>query len=181
MEVEGATTVFADGDDVQYSEELRRPYYAVMTIQHLRDQQAADKAAGQCRADVVLYVDGSRTLVDVAVGDATAPSYRRPPPLPHPPPTMVPDSADPASSDARHCPPLSNSGRQGTTASKRGRRRSGAGPAPSPLLHPRLPGQSFAMEHRVSEKKSKFRPFLGAEDVDEPSASFHSFLKHRVT
>ena len=167
MEVEGATTAFAEGDDVQYIEELRRPYYAVMTIQHLRDQQAADKAAGQCRADVGLYVDGSRTLVDVAVGDATAPSYRRPPPLPHPPPTMVPDSADPASSDARHCPPLSNSGRQGTTASKRGRRRSGAGPAPSPL-HPRLPGQSFAIEHRVLEKKSKFRPFLGAADVDDP-------------
>ena len=32
---------------------------------------------------------------------------------------------------------------------------------------PRLPGQSFAIEHRVREKKNKFRLFLGA-DVDDP-------------
>ena len=39
---------------------------------------------------------------------------------------------------------------------------------------PRLPGQSFAIEHRVREKKNKFRPFLGA-DVDD-SRRFVPFL-----
>ncbi len=32
---------------------------------------------------------------------------------------------------------------------------------------PRLPGQSFAIEHRVHEKKSKFRPFLRAAGVED--------------
>ena len=32
---------------------------------------------------------------------------------------------------------------------------------------PRLPGQSFAIEYLVREKKSKLRPFLGA-DMDDP-------------
>ena len=35
-----------------------------------------------------------------------------------------------------------------------------------PLL-PRLPGQPFAIKHRVYEKKSKFRPFLGAAGVED--------------
>ena len=36
-----------------------------------------------------------------------------------------------------------------------------------PSHHPRLPGQSFAIEHRVHEKKSKFRSFLGAAGVED--------------
>jgi len=34
-------------------------------------------------------------------------------------------------------------------------------------MSPRRPGQSFAIEHRVEQKKSKFRPFLG-EAVEDP-------------
>ena len=33
---------------------------------------------------------------------------------------------------------------------------------------PRLPGQSFAIEHRVQEKKSKYTPFLGEDGVNDP-------------
>ena len=163
MAVERAPTEFADGDDVQYIEELRRPYYAVMSIRNLREQQAADKVAGQCRADVGLYVDGSRTLVDVAIGDATAPSYRRPPPVLRQPPPTVPDSAVPETSQP---PPTSRGGRLRATASKRNRGHSGPNHGHSPLT-PRLPGQSFAIEHRVWEKKTKFRPFLGTEGVED--------------
>ena len=45
-----------------------------MTIRDLRQRNAADKAAGQCRGDIGVYIDGSRLIVDVAVADATAPS-----------------------------------------------------------------------------------------------------------
>ena len=46
-----------------------------MTLKDLRKRNAADKATGQCRGDVRLSVDGLTAIVDVAVGDATAPSY----------------------------------------------------------------------------------------------------------
>ena len=52
-----------------------------MSIRDLRERNLADKAARQCRGDIWVYIDGSRFLMDVAVGDATAPSYRKPPPL----------------------------------------------------------------------------------------------------
>ena len=42
---------------------------------------------GQHRGDITVYVDGSRLIVDVAVADTTAPSYRRPPPR-HPSPPL---------------------------------------------------------------------------------------------
>ena len=46
----------------------------------LRQRNVADKAAGQFRGDVGLCVDGLTTIMDTAVGDATAPSYHQPPP-----------------------------------------------------------------------------------------------------
>ena len=54
--------------------------------------------------------------------------------------------------------------RGGRKKKKKGRRRNNQqGPST-----PRLPGQSFAIEHRVWEKRYKFRPFLGADGVDDP-------------
>ena len=81
-------------------------------------------------------------------GDASAPSYRKPPPLSD-------DPADPQAdaSTTRRRP-------------RQRRRRQDDADQQDPAL-PRLPGQSFAIEHRVREKKNKFRPFLGA-DVDNP-------------
>jgi hypothetical protein len=79
----------------------------------------------------------------------TAPaSYRKPPPLSDEP-------ADPQAdaSTARRRP--------------RQRRRSQDDADQQDPALPRLPEQSFAIEHRVREKKNKFRPFLGA-DVDNP-------------
>jgi hypothetical protein len=49
-----------------------------MSIRDLR--HVADKVvAVQCRGDIGIYTYGSRLLVDVAVGEATAPSYLTPP------------------------------------------------------------------------------------------------------
>ena len=151
MEVEADNTdarLAEDSNDIAYIEEMQRPYRSQMSIRDLRERNIADKAAGQCRGDIGVYTDGSRLLVDVAVGDATAPSYRKPPPLPDEP-------ADPQAdaSTARRRP------------RPRRRRQDDADQQDSAL--PRLPGQSFAIEHRVREKKNKFRPFLGA-DVDNP-------------
>ena len=157
MEVEADTTDrFADdSDDIEFIEDLQRPYHPQMSILDLRQRNATDKAAGQCRGDVGLYVDGSRLLLDVAAADATAPSYRKPPPRPPAPPPVEP--LDP------------QTGAPGApTASRRKlKRRRRRAPAGQDSSHPRLPGQSYAIEHRVGEKKTKFRPFLGA-DVDDP-------------
>ena len=84
MEVEADNTdarLAEDSDDIAYIEEMQRPYRSQMSIGDLRERNKADKAARQCRGDIGMYTDGSRLLVDVAVGDATAPSYRKPPPL----------------------------------------------------------------------------------------------------
>ena len=83
--VVGALIQFEDDDEEEYIEEARRPLQPRMTLKDLRKRNAADKAAGQCRGDVGLSVDGLTAIVDVAVGDATAPSYRQPPPAPPPP------------------------------------------------------------------------------------------------
>ncbi len=116
-----------------------------MSIRDLRERTIADKAARQCRGDIGMYTDGSRLLVNVAVGDATAPSYCKPPPL----------SDEPADPQA-----------DASTARWRPRQRQDDADQQDPVL-PRLPGQSFVIEHRVREKKNKFRPFLSA-DVDNP-------------
>ena len=119
-----------------------------MSIRDLRERNKADKATRQCRGDIGVYTDGSLLLVDVAVGDATAPSYRKPP-------SPSDEPADPPAdaSTTRRRP-------------RQRRRHHDDADQQDPAL-PRLPGQLFAIEHRVREKKNKFRPFLGA-DVDNP-------------
>ena len=64
-----------------------------MTIRDLRQRNAADKAAGQCRGDIGVYIDGSRLIVDVAVVDATY--------VPHPHNTAPPpdEPQDPQSDE----------------------------------------------------------------------------------
>jgi hypothetical protein len=64
-----------------------------MTLADRRKRDAADRAAGQCRGDVGLYVEGQVLVADVAVGDATARSYLRPPPSPPPDPAPPNDAA----------------------------------------------------------------------------------------
>ena len=72
-----------DSDYVAYIEDIQRLFCHQMTIRDLcQRNNAADKAAGQCRGDICVYIDGSRLLVDVTVADATAPSYRALPPRP---------------------------------------------------------------------------------------------------
>ena len=146
MEVEGGAPRFADGDEEEYIEEAGRIRRTTLSITDLRQRNTEDKAAGQRRGDLGVFVDGARLIVDVAVADATAPSYRRPPPRQHTPPPDESQPSGPAPPGAR---------------GKRRRRRdtSAGGQAPT---GPRLPGQSFAIEHRVWEKKTKFCPLLVA-------------------
>ncbi len=92
MEVEAVVAPrFANGEDDGFIVEAGRIRKTTLSITDLRQRNIEDKAAGQRRGDLVVYVDGSRLIVDVAVADATAPSYRRPPPR-HPPP---PDKSQP--------------------------------------------------------------------------------------
>jgi hypothetical protein len=84
MEVEAVAPRFANGDEDECIEEAGRIRRTTLSITDLRQRNIDDKAARQCRGDLGVYVDGSRLIVDVAVADATAPSYRRPPPR-HPP------------------------------------------------------------------------------------------------
>ena len=154
-------------DEDAYAEEARRPYHPMMTLADRRLRDAADKTTGQCHGDIGLWVDSSYTLVDVAIGDATARNYRRPPlplPVPAPPPSTTTDPAlDPGpilAADGHARPP------------RRGRYRGGnPGPPltmnPSPSV-PHLHGQSFALELRAREKKSKFRHFLAVDAVEGP-------------
>ena len=84
MEVKADNTdarLAEDSNDITYIEEIQRSYRSQMSIRDLREHNIADKAARQCRGDIGVNKDGSRLLVDMAVGDATAPSYRKPPPL----------------------------------------------------------------------------------------------------
>ena len=111
-----------------------------------------DKAAGQCRSDLGVCVDSLLTtlLDDLAVTDATARTYRRPPPVCSPP-VLTSEELRP-----HHMVP-DNDGRLGRTT-----------PRISLLpLPPCLPGQSFAIEHREYEKKSKLQPFLIAARVED--------------
>ena len=73
---------------------------------------------------------------------------------------MTPEATAASEEVAQQVNPAPRGGRK----KKKGRRRNQQqGPST-----PRLPGQSFAMDHRVWEKKYKFRPFLGADGVDDP-------------
>ena len=155
------------------SEDIQRHYQEPMTLDDRRDRHLADKAAGQCRGDIRLCVDGTSILLDLAVADATARSYRKPPPpcRPSPAPTTQDDGVPLAGASELHAT-------GGPLRRRRGRRRRQT-PAqqtpqqpeddtvPPPPPPPRLPGQSFAMEHRVAQKKNHFRPFLGDTGVED--------------
>jgi hypothetical protein len=137
---------FANDEEDGFIEEAGRIRKTTLSITHLRQRNIEDKAAGQCRCDLAVYVDGSRLIVDVAVADATAPSYRRPSPR-HPPP---PDES----------PPQAFAGRDAAAAVT-------TTPEANTTPPPPLPGQSFAIEHLVLAKMTKFRPLLGAA-VNDP-------------
>ena len=101
----------------------------------------ADKAAKQCRGDVGVYT------ADGCCGESHC--------------TLLPTVVSPR----RHQMSPRIPRRMRRRPHQRRRRRDDADQDPA---LPRLPGQSFAIEHRVREKKNKFiRPFLGA-DVDDP-------------
>ena len=71
MEVKADNTdarLAEDSNDIAYIEEMQRPYRSQMSIRDLRERNIADKATRQCRGDIGVYTDGSRLLVDVAVG-----------------------------------------------------------------------------------------------------------------
>ena len=113
---------FANGEEDGFIEEAGRIRKTTLSITDLRQRNIEDKAAGQRRGDLAVYVDGSRLIVDVAVADATAPSYRRPPPrhpspaknrrrptrrpLPPPPRSIVCNRASSPCEDDQVSPPL---------------------------------------------------------------------------
>ena len=162
---EDTAAQFADGDAEEYVGEAQRRYGPMMTLKDYRARAKADKAVGQCRADLRIVVDGSATYVDVAVGDATAPSYRHPPLTtsrsPPPSPATQIAAAATAGAPPPPDPPAPRRGRRKKTNTQS--RCQDQGP-----ITPRLPGQSFAIEHRVQEKKSKYTPFLGEDGVNDP-------------
>ena len=157
-------------ENTHHIEDIPRLYCARTTLADRRARGIEDKAAGQCRGDLGVSVDSLTTLLDLAVADATARSYRRPPPLCPPPAATTPEEPPPQENSAEPLAPTAPTRR-------RGRRRQasrqdipslgGDTDHPTPSQPPRLPGQSFAIEHRVHEKKSKFRPFLGAAGVED--------------
>jgi hypothetical protein len=69
MEVEAVAPRFANGDEDECIEEAGRIRRTTLSITELRQHNIDDKAAGQCRGDLGVYVDGSRLIVDVAVAD----------------------------------------------------------------------------------------------------------------
>ena len=79
MEVEAVIPRISNGDEDKCIGEAGRIRRTTLSITNLRQRNIDDNAAGQwCHGDLGVYVDGSRLIVDVAVADATAPSYRRP-------------------------------------------------------------------------------------------------------
>ena len=94
MEVEAvAAPRFANGEEDGFIEEAGRIRKTTLSITDLRQRNIDDEAVGQRRGDLVVYVDGSRLIVDVAMADTTAPSYCRPPPRHPPPPDESPPQA----------------------------------------------------------------------------------------
>ena len=97
-------------EDTHCIEDIPRLYYCARTT--LADRRACgteDKAAGQCRDDLDVSVDSLITLLDLAVADATARSYRRSPPLCPPPAATTPEEPPPKKNSsellARTAPP----------------------------------------------------------------------------
>ena len=64
-------------DTHYYIEDIPRLYRAHMTLADRRTCGFEDKAAGQCRGNLGVRVDDLTTLLDLAVADTTARSYRR--------------------------------------------------------------------------------------------------------
>ncbi len=72
---EEAMEVEADNTDARLKDNNFAYIEVPSGLRDLRERNIADKAAKQCRGDIGVDTDSSRLLVDVAVGDATAPSY----------------------------------------------------------------------------------------------------------
>ena len=88
MEVDEAVVAprFANGEEDGFIEEAGLICQKTLSITDLRQRNIDDKAAGQRRGDLAVYVDGSRLIVDVAVADATARTLL----LPTTPTTYIP-------------------------------------------------------------------------------------------
>ena len=82
-------------DEEECIEEAGQIRQTTLSITDLRQPNIDDEAAGQRHGDLGVYVGGSRLIVDVAMADASAPSYRRPPPRLLPPPNEY-HSCEPA-------------------------------------------------------------------------------------
>jgi hypothetical protein len=82
-------------DEEECIEKAGRIRQTTLSITDLRQRNIDDEAAGQRHGDLGVYVGGSRLIVDVAMADASAPSYRRPPPRLPPPPNEY-HSCEPA-------------------------------------------------------------------------------------
>jgi hypothetical protein len=90
-----AAAVDAAEDSAHYIEDIPRLYCARTTLADRRARGTEDTAAGQCRGDLGVSVDSLTTLLDIAVADATARSYRWPPPLCPPPAATTPEEPPP--------------------------------------------------------------------------------------
>ena len=73
-----AMDIAAAMDAADYIEDIPRLYFARTTLAVRRARGTEDKAAGQCRGDLGVSVDSLTNLLDLAVADATARSYRPP-------------------------------------------------------------------------------------------------------
>jgi hypothetical protein len=145
--------------DTHYIEDFLRLYCARTTLADHLARGTEDKAAGQCRGDLGISVDSLTALLDLAVADATARSYRRPPPLYPPPAATTPEEPPPQENSSELLAPTAGVPARNPLTWRHG--------SSHPSHPPRLPGQSFDIEHRVHEKKSKFRPFLEAAGVED--------------
>ena len=130
--------------DTHYIEDTpARLYRAHMTLADRRARVVIeDEAAGQCRGELGVHVDSLTALLDLAVADATARSYRRPLPV------CLPPALTPRKPPPEHIFPF---------IQRRGRQRRASRPGrTTPRLEvtrisfplpSRLSGQSFAIEN----------------------------------
>ena len=65
MEVEAVAPRFANGDEEECIEEAGRVCQTALSITDLQQRNIDDKADGQCRGDLGVYIDGSRLIVAV--------------------------------------------------------------------------------------------------------------------
>jgi hypothetical protein len=132
MEVEAVAPRFAHGDEDECIEEAERIRRTTLSFTDLRHRNIDDKAAGQCRGDLGVYLDGSRLIVDVAVADVTAPpSYRRPPPRLPPPPddSQALAGSNAAALEAKTRPALASTVNRLELSTESGRKRQSTAPS----------------------------------------------------